>query len=100
MVKDPLKELNNMDWAQRNKHTEETFVRQTRPSIHDCLIDVSKMRRKNISDAMVPFVGRSSDFGRTVTAGDDDSLWLGDQFWSNNIQWSWDVLAGKIEIPF
>lgn len=95
---DPLTDLTNLDWQTRNQVTEQSFVRQTRPSIHDAFIPLTNFRRPALSDTLIPYEGRSSDFAQTVTAVEDsmDS----EQFWIDNIQWAWDVQAGKIKIPF
>jgi hypothetical protein len=93
---DPLMDLTNLDWKTRNEMTEKTFTRQTNPSIRDTLVMLTNFRLPGLSDTLIPYKGRSLEFGRMVSLGEPDT----DQFWIDNIKWAWDVNAGKIEIPF
>lgn len=97
---DPLMDLTNLDWQTRNKVTEQLFVRQSRPSIHDALISLTNFRRPSLSDALIPYEGRSFDFAQTVELDEENRKIMEDMYWIDNIQWAWDVQAGKIEIPF
>lgn len=99
--KDPLKELTNLDWKTRNEMTEQSFTRKTNPGLRDCLILLTKFRLPGLSDALIPWKGITSEFGRQIHAMSDSSASLDEeQVWLENIQWAWDVSAGKIKIPF
>lgn len=98
--KDPLKVLNQMEWQERNKYTEKVFTRRTRDGICNCLIVLPNKPFLALSDTLIPFKGRSSIFGQTVSTGEPIMDNYDEQFWLDSIQWSWDVKAGKILIPF
>lgn len=95
---DPLKELANLDWQTRNKMTENSFTRKTNPSLRDTLIPLTNFRLPSLSDTLVPFEDRKPEFKQEVLSVEHsiDS----DQFWIDNIKWSWDVRANKIQILF
>jgi len=93
---DPMDELSNLSWQKRNSMNDELFKRQTNPSIRDTLIPLTNFIRPGLIDTLVPYKGRSSNFSQTVTPGSP----LIDQEWIDNITWSWEVKAGKIQIPF
>jgi len=98
---DPLKELSNLDWETRNKMTEKSFTRRINPSLSDSLKPLTNFRFPGLSDALIPWKGRSSEFDHTVPAvSSANGNHVDHQMWLDNIKWCWDFHAGFFEIPF
>jgi hypothetical protein len=99
--KDPLKELVDMEWKERNEKLEETFKRPVQDYISNCLIPLTNYRFDSISDCLIPYQVRKSPYELIKELDASVKVTFEEQqLWLDNIQFAWNVSAGKIEIPF
>ena len=97
--RDPLTDLTNLDWETRNIMTEKTFVSQSNPSIKDALIPLTNFRLPSLSDTLIPWDRRSAQIPHQIEPSKESWAMMEEITWKDNIQWAWDVSAGKIQIP-
>jgi len=93
---DPLDKLTDMPWEQRNELTKKTWIRKSKPGICDTLVPLTNFIRPSLFDSLIPFTGRNAE----IRQENDTYEYSDEQMWKDNIQWAWDVQAGKIKIPF
>jgi hypothetical protein len=104
-IQDPLELLNEMPFNQRSN---ETFKRKTLPSLFDALIDLANHIHISLFDALIDYHGVTplntiKSVISPLTSLHDDSYIVSEaeeKFWLDNIQWTHDVKAEKILIPF
>ena len=98
---DPLETIAEMPFRERNEIMEKTFVRKTNPSLYDCLKPLTNYLLPGLFDTLIPYEGRKSLYAAEIVVYDDRIVSAEEeQLWLDNIQWSYDVKSGKINIPF
>jgi len=98
---DPLAELTNLPWKQRNIMNDKMFIRKTLPGISDALKPLTNFLLPSLYDALIPFKHRNAVYDALPSPESHIKVTPEEeQFWLDAVQWSWDIDNGKIKIPF